>query len=178
MNEARGFSEQIIDALYPHTALQKKPRTYRQNALKAYLAIVKQRRPSARARRRGIKQQMQYLRRNLGHIERLLEHWPKGTKLPLPRWLLYRCWVIQHVYAQQWEMYQNNSRRFSDRIASIFLVKNLLVLLRIFFALVKKSFTEFLLRYIRGVKVQFTSFTKHYPAAAQFCLSDSAILTY
>ncbi len=119
LNEARQFSEQIIDELYPHTALQKKPRTYRQNARKAYLGIVKQRRPLARTRRRGIKQQLQYLRRNLGHIERLLEHWPEGTKLPLPRWLLHRYWVIQHVYAQQWEMFQNKDRRCADRITSI-----------------------------------------------------------
>jgi transposase InsO family protein len=46
-----------------------------------------------------------YLRRNLGHIERLLGHWPEGTPIPLPRWLLYRYWVIQHVYAQQWDRY-------------------------------------------------------------------------
>lgn len=61
LNAARQFSEQVIDVLYPHTALEKKPRTYRQNARKAYLAIVKQRRPAARVRRRGIKQQLQYL---------------------------------------------------------------------------------------------------------------------
>ncbi len=119
LNEARQFSEQIIDELYPHTAMQKKPRTYRQNARKAYLAIVKQRRPAARTRRRGIKQQLQYLRRNLGHIERLLAHWPEGTQLPLPRWLLHRYWVIQHVYAQQWEMYQDKNRRCEHRITSI-----------------------------------------------------------
>jgi len=44
---------------------------------------------------------------------------PPGTALPLPRWLLHRYWVIQHVYAQQWEMYQNKSRRCDDRIVSI-----------------------------------------------------------
>jgi len=119
LNEAREFSEQIIDILYPETGRKKKPRTYRQKARKAYLAIVKQRRPAAKVRRRGIKQQLQYLRRNLGHIEQLLEHWPEGTKLPLPRWLLYRYWVMQHVYAQQWEMYRNKSHRCDDRIVSI-----------------------------------------------------------
>ena len=86
---------------------------------KAYLAIAKQRRPSAKQRRRGIKQQLQYLRRNLGHIERLLDYWPQGTPIPLPRWLLHRYWVIQHVYAQQRDMYQNKSRRCDDRIVSI-----------------------------------------------------------
>jgi IS5 family transposase len=119
LNEAREFSEQIIDTLYPHTDWKKKPRTYRVKARKDYLAVAKQRRPSARLRRRGIKQQLQYLRRNLGHIERLLECWPEGTPLPLPRWLLYRYWVIQQLYQQQREMYQNNSRRCDDRIVSI-----------------------------------------------------------
>jgi len=119
LNEAREFSEQIIDELYPKTDGKKKPRTYREKARKAFLVIVKQRRPSGKVRRRGIKQQLQYLRRNLGHIEHLLEHWPEGSPLPLPRWLLYRYWVIQHVYAQQWEMYRNKSRRCDDRIVSI-----------------------------------------------------------
>jgi hypothetical protein len=119
LNEAREFSEQIIDVLYAHTELEKKPRTYRQQARKAYLAVVKRRRPGVKVRRRGIKQQLQYVRRNLGHIERLLEHWPAGTALPLPRGLLYRYWVIQHLQAQQWEMYRNNSRRCDDRIVSI-----------------------------------------------------------
>ena len=119
VNEAREFSEQIIDTLYPHTALKNKPRTYRQKARKAYLAIVKQRRPARQVRRRGIKQQLQYLRRNLGHIERLLAYWPPATPLPLPRWLLHRYWVIQHVYDQQWEMYRNQCRRCDDRIVSI-----------------------------------------------------------
>jgi len=119
LNETRQFSEQIIDVLYAHTELEKKPRTYRQQARKAYLAIVKRRRPGGKVRRRGIKQQLQYVRRNLGHIEQLLEYFPEAKPLPLPRWLLHRYWVIQHVYAQQWEMYCNKSRRCDDRIVSI-----------------------------------------------------------
>jgi hypothetical protein len=119
LNEAREFSEQIIDALYAKTELKSKPRTYRQKARKAYLVIAKLRRPSGKTRRRGIKQQLQYLRRNLGHIKQLLCYWPEGSPLPLPRWLLYRYWVIQHVYEQQWEMYQNKMRRCDDRIVSI-----------------------------------------------------------
>lgn len=119
LSESREFSERIIDELYPKTDWKKKPRTYREKARKAYLAIAKQRRPSTKVRRRGIKQQLQYLRRNLGHIERLLTYWPEGSALPLPRWLLYRYWVIQHVYAQQWEMYRNKRHRCDDRIVSI-----------------------------------------------------------
>ena len=61
----------------------------------------------------------QYLRRNLGHIEQLLKYFPECTPLPLPRWLLRRYWVIQHVFDQQWEMYCNKARRCDDRIVSI-----------------------------------------------------------
>ena len=82
LNEAREFSEQIIDKLYPRTELKKKPRSYRVKARKAYLAIAKRRRPGARVVRRGIRQQLQYLRRNLKHIEGLLAHWPVGTRPP------------------------------------------------------------------------------------------------
>ncbi len=119
VNEARELSEHIIDGLYPHTPLTKKPRTYRNTARKAYLAIVKQKRPGTKKLRRGLKQQLQYLRRNLRHIDNLLRFWPEGTALPLPRWLLYRYWVIQHLYQQQWQMYQTKARRCDDRIVSI-----------------------------------------------------------
>ena len=80
---------------------------------------MKQRRPGQKALRREIKQQLQYLRRKLGHNEILLAYWPQGVTLPLPKWLLRRYWVIPHLYAQQWEMYCNNSHRCDDRIVSI-----------------------------------------------------------
>ncbi len=83
--EARDFSEKIIDILYSETTLDKKPRTYREKARSDFLSIVKQKRPGGKKLRRGIKQQLQYLRRNLGHIEQLLTYWPEGTELPLPR---------------------------------------------------------------------------------------------
>jgi hypothetical protein len=119
LNEAREFSERIIDKLYPKTGLRKKPRIYRQQAHKAYLGLVKQRRPGKQARRRGIKQQLQYLRRNLGHIERLLDRRAEGGERALPRWLLARYGVIREVYEQQREMYQHKTRRCEHRIVSI-----------------------------------------------------------
>ena len=48
LNEAREFSEKIIDRLYARTELKKKPRTYRQKARKAYLSVVKKKRPGSR----------------------------------------------------------------------------------------------------------------------------------
>lgn len=120
LNEAREFSEQIIDNLHSKSKTKKKkPRTYREKARKAYLAVVKLRRPGRKVLRRGIKQQLQYLRRNLKHIEDLLAEWPPGTPIPLPDWLLHRYWVLPHLYQQQYEMYRNNVRRCDDRIVSI-----------------------------------------------------------
>jgi len=119
LNEAREFSEQIIDTLCKHLKVDPKPRTYRQKARSAYLAVAKQKRPGAKVLRRGLKQQLQYLRRNLGHIEQLLTRIPVGTPLPLPRWLLHRYWVIQYVYTQQWQRYQSKTRRCDHRIVSI-----------------------------------------------------------
>lgn len=118
LNESREISERLIDALYPHSKLVSKPRTYRQQARQAYLAVVKQRRPGGKQLRRGIKHQLQYLRRNLGSIETLLDHLPSRA-IPLAYPQLKQYWVIQHVYAQQAEMYRNKRRRCDDRIVSI-----------------------------------------------------------
>lgn len=120
LNEAREFSEQIIDTLCAHLKIDQKPRTYREKARSAYLAIAKQKRPGGKTLHRGIRQQLQYLRRNLGHIEQILTAIPEGQPLPLPGWLLYRYWVIQHLYQQQWEMYRNKTHRCDHRIVSIY----------------------------------------------------------
>ena len=118
LNESREISERIIDELYRQSGLTKKPRTYRQKARKQYLAIVKQRRPGAKVRRRGIKQQLQYLRRNLAHIEKMLDILP-GVGIPLPYRMLRQYWIIQHIFLQQEEMHRTKTKRCDNRIVSI-----------------------------------------------------------
>jgi hypothetical protein len=121
LNEARELSERIIDKLHAHSSCsqKKKPRTYREVARKAYLSVVKLKRSSNKRRRSGIRQQLQFLRRNLGYIERLLTAYPYGMPLPLPNWLLRRYWVLPHLYEQQYAMYATHTRRCDDRIVSI-----------------------------------------------------------
>ena len=118
LNEAREISEQIIDTLHPLTGMGKKVRTYRLNARKDYLALVKQRRPGNKKRRKAVGQQLRYLRRNLGHIEAMLDILP-GQKIPLPHKLLRQYWIISHLYLQQKQMFDNRTRRCEDRIVSI-----------------------------------------------------------
>ena len=43
LNEAREISERLIDELYDLSTLTKKPRTYRIQARKRYLAVIKKR---------------------------------------------------------------------------------------------------------------------------------------
>ncbi len=121
LNEARELSERIIDELHAKSnrVQRKKPRTYREIARKAYLSLVKLRRPSNRKRRAGIRQQLQFLQRDLKHIEEMLTEYPHGTPIPIPNGLLRRYWVLPHLYQQQYEMYKTNTRRCDDRIVSI-----------------------------------------------------------
>lgn len=130
LNEAREISEQIIDTLYVHSKLSKKPRTYRQRARKDFLALVKQRRPRVKVRRKGIRKQLNYLKRNLKHINNLLEeisapilpcsleHYDQTTN-QLTTGLLNKLWVIQLLYQQQQAMYDTKTQRCDDRIVSI-----------------------------------------------------------
>ena len=119
LNEAREQTEQIIDCLYKETQLTKKPRTYRENARRDYLNFAKRRKPTRKTIRKAIKQQLQYLRRNLSHIEALLELFEQGHALPIENWLLRRYWVIPHLYAQQKQMFDERTHRCENRIVSI-----------------------------------------------------------
>ena len=118
LNEAREISEKLIDALYPVSGLNKKPRTYRQNARKDYLALAKQRNPRKNKRRAAIRQQLQYVKRNLGHIENLLDLVADESTAFTHR-QRRQYWIIQQVYRQQEEMHRKHIQRCDDRIVSI-----------------------------------------------------------
>ncbi len=118
LNEAREISEKLIDELYALSDYQKKPRTYRRKARKQYLAIAKNKKPSLKVRRRGLREQLQYLRRNLKHISSLLDY-VGSSPFPLPHDLQRQYWIIQHLYSQQDGMYKDRKKRCDDRIVSI-----------------------------------------------------------
>jgi hypothetical protein len=117
LNEAREKSEAIIDAMHePFIGIRKKPRTYRQKARKAYLAVAKQKKPGKKKIRKGIGQQLRYLKRNLGHIDRMAED---GLLLYLDKRLYRLLLVIQELYRQQEWMYQQRKHSIADRIVSL-----------------------------------------------------------
>ncbi|MEM6254866.1 MAG: IS5 family transposase [Cyanobacteria bacterium P01_D01_bin.156] len=119
LNDAREHSERLIDELYPQVAgcLPKKPRTYRQTARRDYLRIVKRRKKPRKLLRKGLRQQLNYVRRNLGHIDRLIE---AGATLAALNPGEYKTLLVIHeVYRQQQHMYDQKQRRIDDRIVSI-----------------------------------------------------------
>jgi hypothetical protein len=119
LNEARAASEAILDALYQPVSseFKTKPRTYRKLARKAYLAVAKKRKASRKLKRKGIRQQLHYLARNLKHIERLIAAGALLTGLSRRQYRLLL--VISEVYRQQQEMYDHQRHRIDDRIVSL-----------------------------------------------------------
>jgi len=122
LNQAREITETLIDELHQHKEITgKKPRTYRRQARRAYLGISKRKRPGSKLIRKGIRQQLQYLRRNFKYIKQMLDTLMPGDGMvfPLNRKLQRQYWIIQHLYAQQQQMYKSKTRRCDDRIISI-----------------------------------------------------------
>lgn len=118
LNEAREKTEQIIDAMHaPFIGRRRKPRTYRQKARKDYLAIARQKKPSARKIRKAIRKQLGYVHRNLKTIEKMAS---EGLLKLLSRRLYRLLLVSQELYRQQLWMYQQKCRSIGDRIVSIY----------------------------------------------------------
>ena len=119
LNEARRQTEKILDSLYKsyQTKGNKKPRTYRKKARKDYLKVARKRRPSRQERKSAIAKQLQYIKRNLSHIENLVNSGADLSSLALSKYKILL--VVTEVYRQQLWMYENQSNRIDDRIVSI-----------------------------------------------------------
>lgn len=118
LNEGREKLEKVIDKLHaPFAGICKKPRTYRRKARKEYLKTAKKKKAGAKRIRAAIGKQLRFIRRDLSHIDTLLE---RGSSLSLLSGYEYRCLlVIDTLYAQQLEMYEGRTHQVADRIVSI-----------------------------------------------------------
>ena len=117
LNEAREKTEAIIDTLHaPFIGSKRKPRTYRQKARKAYLAVAKQKKPGYTTIRKAIGKQLRYLKRNLKTIAKRAE---EGLLWLLSKRAHRQLLVIQELVRQQVWMYENRCHAIADRIVSI-----------------------------------------------------------
>jgi IS5 family transposase len=118
LNDAREHAERLIDGLYIPEPGKIKPRTHRKKARRDYLRIAKKKRKSQSELRWGIRKQLNYLRRDIGHIKALLN--PQlGKPICLSPRDLRLFWIIQELHRQQREMYKEHKHRIADRIVSL-----------------------------------------------------------
>ena len=122
LNTAREESERIIDELHTISSGSKKPRTYRKQARKQYLQIAQKKNKTKREIRKGIGQQLRYLKRNLKSIHGQLD---EAKMLGITSWQLSHrdqkiFFVIQHIYAQQSTMYESRTHSIENRIVNVY----------------------------------------------------------
>jgi IS5 family transposase len=108
LNEARECLESMIDSAFPKG---QKPRTYRRIARRDYLRYAKNRRPSQKLLRKSLRKQLSYVARNLGYLSEVKDSLSEKDQKQLQ--------VIEILYAQQKQMYEQGSKRVDDRIVSL-----------------------------------------------------------
>ena len=116
LNEGRELLEGMIDTAHKAGATEgNKPRTYRNLARRDWLRFARDRKPTRKKIRKAIRQQLCYVKRNLGYLEAILSKYPDALSAKQ----LERMAVIRMLYAQQQEMYDSNTHRVDDRIVSL-----------------------------------------------------------
>ena len=119
LNTVRKDTERIIDKMHAQRqgTGEKKPRTDRKQARKAYLQFAKSRNKSRKERVRATQKQLKYVKRNLEHIDKLIEE-RVSLKCLINR--EYRRLLIgAEIYRQQKEMMDNKRSRVNNRIVSV-----------------------------------------------------------
>ncbi len=124
VSTSRWESERLIDALWEKLRATEnpptvKPRSYRRQARKRYLDMARKKNKAKSRLRKAIGQQLRYLRRNLGHIEKMLNA-IGSQRFPLSLRDQRIYWVIQHIYNQQHQMWQNKVHSIPHRIVNIY----------------------------------------------------------
>ena len=104
----------MVDYFHKNFHPWDKPRTYRREARKEYLALAKSKKRTEKKIRATIRKQLGYVRRDLEYLENYME---EGYVLP-PKYTGYYL-TIQKLYEQQKYMYDNRTHSVENRIVSI-----------------------------------------------------------
>ena len=114
LNHARELLENIIRETCK-THGMKTPRMYSKIARKSFLNLSKSKKRSAKAVRKCIRQQLQFIRRDIGYIADLIRG--KGIRLDQNTYDLLN--TLTTLYEQQLYMYEHRVHSVPDRIVSI-----------------------------------------------------------
>ena len=113
LNEAREFTEKIIDELH-NPADGAKPRTYRKVARKAYLNIARSKKRTVKKIRKAIRQQLGFVNRNIHVIDKMLSC---GKVICAKK--LQKLSTVKQLFQQQKFMYDNGTHSVLNRIISL-----------------------------------------------------------
>jgi len=119
LNECRENLERIIDLLFSVSPDGIKPRTYRRKARKEYLNMAKKKNKSRKVIRKGVKQQLQYVRRNMKTVDKQLDSTENGV-LHLSKRDRELINTIRKVFEQQKFMYDNKTHKCQHRIVNLY----------------------------------------------------------
>lgn len=122
LNACRVISEGLIDELYESAKglWTRKPRTYRRDAKKQFIAFSKKRKKTKKDIKQTVKKQLNYLRRNINTTEVMLDKLASnGLGCPWSYSSYRMYWIIQEIYRQQRCMYEDGRKRIDDRLVSI-----------------------------------------------------------
>ena len=113
LNEAREKLETIIIRFCISYGFSR-PRMYRRQARKNYLALAKAKKCSTKKIRATIRKQLAYIKRDIGYLESYMEegYAPTSQEISL-------LMTIYKLYEQQQYMYQNKVHSVENRIVSI-----------------------------------------------------------
>lgn len=117
LNGSRQKAEELIDELCLKLGVRDKPRTYRRVARKEFLNVSKMKRKPANVLRKAIRKQINYLKRDVLIINKMLDT-IKDEPVPFERRQQKYFFVIRHLLEQQETMYRKKSQ-VEDRIVSI-----------------------------------------------------------
>ena len=113
LNSAREKIEKLISQLCKENHIAM-PRTYRRKARKDYLNLVKSKKRDKKKVRAAIRKQLQYLRRDIGYIAKLVQDGVKLTQKQKDSMNL-----LTTVYEQQHIMFETNTHSIPRRIVSL-----------------------------------------------------------
>ena len=116
LNDSREKAEELIDFLYNRLKHNKKPRTYREVARKAYLKTAQKKKKTKKEIRVAIRKQLGFLKRDIKSIYQLLGSY---EKIPFNGYQYKYFLVIQTLYDQQEKMYREKVHSIDHRIVSI-----------------------------------------------------------
>lgn len=113
LNDAREKTEELIDRLCKENGLAM-PQMYRRRARKDYLTLVKSKKRDGKKLRKAIRKQLQYLRRDMGYMVKLVQ---TGVRLTQKQKDLMN--LLTAVYEQQRILFETNSHSIPQRIVSL-----------------------------------------------------------